>query len=397
MSVKQSLAAETEADAGREEDGPEAPEWSSDTQVPVRSLRAHNDSVTAVRFCLQDSHFLSCSSDCSAVLWEAQSCRPVRAFAGGHDSSITECAMIPHTNRMVTVSWDKQMVSWDMETGQMLWKSRQPGLLTSCSSSPDGRLLVCATVPQYGIYISDAASGQSVHQIHEHHKTTITRCRFDPESKRIVSVSADRFIKLWDLQSLKTTVSISSNHDNAISDCCFSSNGHFLCSASWDKSLKLWELQGGFRSRGGKALQRGHEGSVSSCCFSHDDTLLVSGSFDRTVSLWDMSSLCQTVSLKGHSDWVTDVSISADKKLVVSASKDHTVRVWDIENIDEIPAVMEQKKTQGIGVHVLKCEECGKAFPVSRLRTSELLSKCVFCRLKSPQRYRPQPPPLMPL
>ncbi|XP_020790197.2 WD repeat-containing protein 88-like [Boleophthalmus pectinirostris] len=376
----------------------EAPEWSYDTQVPVKTFRAHTDSVTAARFCLSDTHFVSCSSDCTTRLWEVETCRPVRDFTGGHERTITECAMIPDTNRMVTVSWDKKMVSWDMETGQMLWKCRQPGLLTSCSSSADGRLLVCASVPQNGVYISDAASGQTVHHINGYHKTTISRCRFDPESKRIVSVSADRCIKLWDLHSHKTTVSIDSNHSNAISDCCFTSNGHFLCTASWDKTLKLWDLQsGGFRSHGGTSLQRGHEGSVSSCRFSNDGALLVSGSFDKTVSLWDMTSLSQTLSLKGHSDWVTDVCISVDRKLVISASKDHTIRMWDIENIDEIPAVMEQKKTQGIGVHILKCEECGKPFPVSRLQTSELLTKCVFCRLKSPPRYRPQPPPLMPL
>lgn len=374
------------------------PLWSYEAQIPVKTLRRHTEAVTAARFCLSDSHILSCSSDCTALLWKVDSCRPVRVYGGGHERTITECATIPNTNRMVTVSWDKKMVSWDIETGQMLWKSRHAGLLTSCSSSSDGRLLVCAAVPQFGIYLCDAASGQMVHQINGHHKTTITRCRFDPQSKRIATVSADRIIKLWDLRSQKTTISIHSDHSNAVSDCCFTHNGHFLCTASWDKTLKLWDLQtGDYRSHGGTFLQRGHEGSVSSCNFSNDGTLLVSGSFDKTVALWDMTSLCQTLVLKGHSDWVTDVSVSADRKLVISASKDHTIRFWDIENMEEIPAVMEQKKTQGTGVHILKCEECGKPFPVSRLQTHELLTKCVFCRLKSPPKYRPQPPPLMPL
>ncbi|TMS01506.1 hypothetical protein E3U43_018845 [Larimichthys crocea] len=63
--------------------------------------------------------------------------------------------------------------------------------------------------------------------------------------------------------------------------------------------------------------------------------------------------------------------------------------------MEEIPEVLEGKRTEGTGVHVLKCEQCGKPFPVSRLQTSDLLTQCVFCRLKSPSRYRPQPPPLM--
>uniref|UniRef100_A0A3Q2QFW6 WD repeat-containing protein 75 second beta-propeller domain-containing protein n=1 Tax=Fundulus heteroclitus TaxID=8078 RepID=A0A3Q2QFW6_FUNHE len=205
-------------------------------------------------------------------------------------------------------------------------------------------------------------------------------CRFDPQSPRVASVSADKSIKLWDLQAQKATVSISSNHGNVISACCFSSNGHFLCTASWDKSLKLWDLQGGqFRSQGGTTLQRGHEGSVSCCVLSADAGLLASGSYDRTVALWDPSSLSRTLVLKGHSDWVTDVSLSADGKLVASASKVQSspVKLVELQNL-----------------LCLQCEECGKPFPVSRLLTSDLLTRCVFCRLRAPPTYRPQPPPV---
>ncbi|XP_039993732.1 WD repeat-containing protein 88-like [Xiphias gladius] len=379
-----------------EEERGAAGEWTPEAPVPGKVLRAHGDAVTAARLCFNDRCVLSCSSDCTAILWDGETCRPLRMFDGVHGKTITECALIPNSNRMVTVSWDKTKVAWDLETGQTLWKSRQVGLLTSCSVSSDGRLVVCAADPQNGVYISDAASGQTLHHISDHHRSTITRCRFDPQSQRVATVSADRSIKLWDLLAQKTTVSIDSKHSNVVSDCSFTNNGHFLCTASWDKTLKLWDLQaGGFRSHGGTTLQRGHEGSVSSCSFSADASLLVSGSYDRTVALWDTSSVCPTLVLKGHSDWVTDVSVGADRKLVASASKDGTVRLWDIENMEEIPEVMERRRTEGSGIHILKCEECGKPFPVSRLQTSELLTQCVFCRLKSPSRYRPQPPPLM--
>uniref|UniRef100_A0A3Q1HVF6 Uncharacterized protein n=1 Tax=Acanthochromis polyacanthus TaxID=80966 RepID=A0A3Q1HVF6_9TELE len=142
-----------------------------------------------------------------------------------------------------------------------------------------------------------------------------TRCRFDSQSQRVASVSADRSLKLWDLLALKTTVSLDSNHGNVVSDCCFASSGRFVCTASWDKTLKLWDLQaGGFQTHGGTTLQRGHKGSVSSCSFSADADLLVSGSYDRTVALWDTSCCCFLS--QGHSDWVTDVLVSADRKLV---------------------------------------------------------------------------------
>lgn len=54
------------------------------------------------------------------------------------------------------------------------WRWRQAGLLTSCSSSSDGRLLVCAADPQNAVYIIDAASGQTLH-----HVSGTTRQRYD--------------------------------------------------------------------------------------------------------------------------------------------------------------------------------------------------------------------------
>ncbi|KAG7239575.1 hypothetical protein INR49_028726 [Caranx melampygus] len=320
------LSMEEENEGGEEEEeeeGGAAGGWNRLSQVPVRVLQAHSGTVTAARLCFNERHLLSCSSDCTAILW---------------------------------------------------WKRSHGGLLTSCSISSEGRLVVCAADPQNGIYISDAASGQTLHHVSDHHRSTITRCRFDPQSQRVATVSADRSIRLWDVLVQKTTVSINSKHGNVVSDCCFTNNGHFLCTASWDKTLKLWELQaGGFRSHGGTLLQRGHEGSVSCCSFSADANLLVSGSYDRTVAFWDMSSQCPTLILK----------------------VDGTVRLWDVENMEEIPQVIEKRTTEESGIHILKCEECGKPFPVSRLQTSELLTQCVFCRLRSPSRYRPQPPPLM--
>ncbi|XP_031668815.1 WD repeat-containing protein 88 isoform X1 [Oncorhynchus kisutch] len=284
----------------------------------------------------------------------------------------------------------------DLETGKIIWTAAQAGLLTSCSVSEDGKYVVSSSDLENAICLTSADTGERLFHIKDHHKSTITRCRFDPQSQHVASVSEDRTIKLWDLVSTQTTLSISSTHTNVISNCCFTANGRYLCTASWDKTLQLWDVQTGtFRSHGGLTLSKGHDGSVSSCTFSVDGSVLVSGAYDRTVAVWNMETLCKTLELKGHADWVTDVAISADKKWVASASKDTTVRLWNIEHSEEIPAVIETRKAQGMGYHILQCEECGKAFSISRLENSDLVTKCVFCRLKTETRSHLQPPPLL--
>uniref|UniRef100_A0A8B9V8V1 WD repeat domain 88 n=1 Tax=Anas zonorhyncha TaxID=75864 RepID=A0A8B9V8V1_9AVES len=229
-----------------------------------------------------------------------------------------------------------------------------------------------------------------------HHRSTITRCCFDPDNQRVTSVSYDKTIKLWDMRTRSTSITINEGHSNAISDCCFTSDGRYLCTASWDKSLKIWDIKTGeFRCHEPLSLNQGHEGSVSSCVFSQDASLVVSGGYDKTIAIWETDAGYKKLSLKGHCDWVTDVAISENKKWILSASKDSTLRLWNIEKMDHIPSVIESRKEKGS--KIAQCEECEKPFLSLQCGDFEMTSKCVFCRLSSPvTRILPLPPSVSP-
>ncbi|XP_022523853.2 WD repeat-containing protein 88 isoform X1 [Astyanax mexicanus] len=387
--------AKTSEDSGEPETGSQ---WEHEplSQIPVKVLRGHADSVSSCQFCFSDTRLLTGSRDQTAIFWDVETGTQLMVLKGGHSAAITSCCLVPKTNRVITSSWDKKVNAWDLETGKILWTKTQGGILMSCSVSGDGKYVASASDMESALYLNCADTGQRLHYLKGHHKSTITSCQFDAQSQHLASVSADRSIKLWDLCSHKTTLSINSAHTNVISSCCFTSNGQYLCTASWDRTLQLWDIRAGsFRTKGGVQLKKGHDGCVSSCAFSSDASVLVSGAYDRTVTLWDMRGLRKTLILKGHSDWVTDVNISTDKNWVISSSKDCTVRLWNIEQYENIPAVIETRRTQGMGFQIVKCEECGRCFSVSRLEnSSSVISKCVFCRLKSPLRDLPAPPPL---
>lgn len=57
-----------------------------------------------------------------------------------------------------------------------------------------------------------------------------------------------------------------------------------LASGSYDTNIKLWDL----RTRDSKITLKGHTKQVNSLDISPDDKLLISGSEDGTVKLWDV-------------------------------------------------------------------------------------------------------------
>ncbi|KAM6250800.1 LOW QUALITY PROTEIN: WD repeat-containing protein 88 [Spheniscus humboldti] len=391
-------------------------------QIQFQILRGHSDTMSTCHFCFEDTIFaedtkiLSCSYDRTVELWVCYEHnnklkkKPYKALPNQTHLDlfkdvekgfpiqvseflppISECNLTPDDRRVVT-SYDNTAKAWGMETGKMLWTVEHEGIVTSCSISCDGRYMVSGSDKENTIYVFDAIISLDVFCI-GHHKSTITRCCFDPDNQRVTSVSYDKTIKLWDMITRSTSITINEGHSNAVSDCCFTSDSHYLCTASWDKSLKIWDINTGeFRCHEPISLNQGHEGSVSSCLFSQD-TSLVSGGYDKTIAIWDTEAGYKKLSLKGHWDWVTDVAISK-KWWILSASKDSTLS-WNIEKTDHIPSVIESRKERGS--KIAQCEEREKPFLRLQCSDSQMISKCVFCYLSSPVRkILPLPPSVSP-
>ncbi|XP_057568125.1 WD repeat-containing protein 88 [Hippopotamus amphibius kiboko] len=354
------------------------------SKIPFKIMRGHQHIVSSCHFCADDTKVLSGSYDCTVKLWDALDGSVVRDFEPEPGGPVLECSVTADSRRIIAASYDKTVRAWDLETGKLLWKLSHETFIVSCKFSPDGKYVVSGLDVDHGICITDAEDTTIVSHIKDHHRMSVTACCFDPDSQRVASVSLDRSIKIWDVTSQATLLTITKAHTNAISNCCFTFSGHFLCTSSWDKTLKIWNVHTGeFRNHGAcVTLMQGHEGSVSSCQFARDTSFLVSGGFDKTVAIWDVAEGCRKLSLKGHNDWVMDVAISNDKKWILSASKDRTMRLWNIEEIDQIPLVIEYKKTQGLKVK--QCEECDRPFSIYESDIfSGTVTKCVFCRMNA--------------
>ncbi|KAK2529938.1 hypothetical protein Q9233_006323, partial [Columba guinea] len=139
---------------------------------------------------------------------DVEECFPIRVLEEAHIAPISECNLTPDDRRVVTSSYDKTVKAWDMETGKMLWTVEHEGIVTSCNISCDARYVVSGSDKGNTIYIFDTMSATVVAHIPDHHKSTITRCCFDPDNQRVTSVSYDKSIKLWDMITRSTSVTI---------------------------------------------------------------------------------------------------------------------------------------------------------------------------------------------
>ncbi|KAG8833251.1 hypothetical protein FRB91_000039 [Serendipita sp. 411] len=162
------------------------------------------------------------------------------------------------------------------------------------------------------------------------HTGTVNSIAFSPDGCRIVSGSADKTIRLWDIETGQILGEPLRGHRANVYSVAFSPDGRQMASGSWDETIRLWDTETG--QIVGEPL-RGHSSSVASVAFSPDGCQIASGSWDKTIRLWDTET-GQTIGepLRGHSAPIESVVFSPDGRRLVSGSDDHTIQVWDVES-----------------------------------------------------------------
>jgi WD40 repeat protein len=214
--------------------------------------------------------------------------------SGGHTAFIEKVLFTPDGRQLISLSQDKTIRIWDVESGQPLRVLRPPigsgreGELHAGAISPDGRTLAAGghglageEKTGVGVYLIDLPSGRM--RTLRGHKGTIHSLAFAPDGKRLASGSDDKTVRVWDLES-GTCERTLVGHTGRVLDLAFCpAGGALLASAGHDKMVRLWDTAAGKE----KAALR-HPNDVFAVAWSPDGKRLVSGGWRLPeLRVWD--------------------------------------------------------------------------------------------------------------
>lgn len=197
-----------------------------------------------------------------------------------------------------------------------------------------------------------------------------------PDSQRVLSVSAEETLNLWELatgtvlqtwdfgdtnQQRPWTVTISPNGQQAL--VTLQDGSVFLLNLETGEQSQPWPYTAFarfvvFTPDGTGALVGYHTGSlilwdiatgtqrteypgipdttVYSIAISPDNARIAAGFDDGSILVWSYDNPDQVTTLTGHSDTVRSVAFSPDSTQILSGSHDQTVRLWDIATGEQI-------------------------------------------------------------
>ncbi|WP_309890828.1 TIR domain-containing protein [Archangium sp.] len=216
----------------------------------------------------------------------------------------------------------KALSAWQLEPALLVLRDTT-NLVSLARFHPDGSRIIAANSEGL-VRIWDVTSGRTLVTL-KGHTSPVGSVRFDSEGSRAVTASLDGTARLWDVASGQL-LAILSGHTDAVWDARFSPDGARILTESRDGTVRTWDTTSGRFLR----TLAGRPEKVGFALFSPDGTRVVTASEDGTVRIRDVESGRRLATLSGHSGEVWEARFNSKGTRIVTASEDGTARLWDV-------------------------------------------------------------------
>ncbi|KAI0841105.1 WD40 repeat-like protein [Hypoxylon sp. FL0890] len=239
-------------------------------------------------------------------LWSLNKDTPLSTLEG-HVQRVCRVEFHPSGRYLASASEDTTWRLWDVETTtELLLQEGHSRGVFAISFNTDGSLLASAGLDSIG-RIWDLRSGRTVMILDGHgdgHIKPIHGIDWGSDGYRVLTGSADGWIKCWDVRKVQRTGGIGA-HTSAVSD------------LRWYKGLDdpLIGTPPGQDDKGNQLPKK-------------SSTFFVSSGYDRKVNVFSADDWTLIQTLEGHTGPVASVDISRDARWIVSGGHDRTVKLW---------------------------------------------------------------------
>jgi WD40 repeat protein len=282
----------------------------------------HRGAVSWADFSPDGSRVLTASKDGTARLWDGRNAAPIgRAML--HGSPVLEASWSPAGDRILTRSY-REVRLWDAGT-----QKRAPVPAADLvpagafpAFSPDGKQLLISLTDGTSFFV-DLRSGSRVGVLPPAGSFEV-RAAFDHRGDRLLTVDAKGTVRVWDRAARRVLSTY--EHKLPVRWAEFSPDDQELLTVCADRGVRLWNL--GVAGTPARILQ--HDREVVAAHFSPDGRWVLTGSRDGAARLWDARSGEVAAQPMLHAAPLESVAFSHDGRWAVSAADDGTARVWDL-------------------------------------------------------------------
>ncbi|HEX9060553.1 MAG TPA: hypothetical protein VF941_10265 [Clostridia bacterium] len=360
-------------------------EWDTDTGKCIREYKGHSDSVNTAIYSKCERKILSSSDDRTIKEWDVDSGKCIRTLSG-HMDCVNSAIYSDDQKRILSASDDRTIKEWDVNSGEYILafechsnilknlickngnelfsidrkrilsfsenviytKSNDLTELTSYENSSIRSISTeCGTHGKRVLSLTkniieewDTKTRERIHT-YKGHSNTVIIARYSSDGKKILSLSKDKTIREWDINTEKCIhkyrlpeFELPNEHEGhscLVRSATYSNDGNKVLSVSWDNTIKEWDKH----TKKCIMTYRGHTAWVNSAVYCKDVQKILSTSNDGTIKEWSTSTGKCIKTYNDQAAWVNSAIYSRDGKKILSAS-DSNIKLWYVASKESI-------------------------------------------------------------
>jgi WD40 repeat protein len=225
--------------------------WQTVSGSPAGTLEGHSRFVSSLKFSPDGQQLLSTSYDNTLrlwaiafsqrlFLWQVVNTKPLHVLTDIHSGWVCDAAFSPDGQKIASVGEDGTIKIWDSQQGTLLNTLKGHTEMTQAIAfSRNGKLLVSSGKDKT-LRVWDVSTGKSLCVLPG--LSEASAILFGLNDRFWVSAHNDCNIQIWQTTDHQRIGRLT-GHSDLVNAIALSPNGQFLVSGSADKTIKIWQLR----------------------------------------------------------------------------------------------------------------------------------------------------------
>ncbi|WP_372368027.1 DUF4062 domain-containing protein [Candidatus Uabimicrobium sp. HlEnr_7] len=349
--------------------------WDVTRGEKIKSIGEPNLMITKLALSVDGSLLAIATADQRVIVYNTTTQDQVACFSG-YTHAISNMSISPNLKFIATGCYDNTMKVWDLGTQQLTTTYQSEGIVSDVDFHPNNKYIALSThisfqiwdisaqkiiythnltaAPMSIAYSSDGGTlavgaqqiflfntkDYSLNATLDGHDSIVGSIHFTPDSKKLISGSMDKTVRLWNTKNTGTNIQ-APEHKFLVSAMAISQDGKYIASGSYDQNIILWD------GETGKQQTEFTIGIVSCLQFSPCNQNLIIGTHDKKIHVWNLKNQSLTCTLLGHNQSITTLAVSGN---TIASASEGNIFLWDIEQQTTI------QQFEAHDIHVVKLE-----------------------------------------